>query len=448
MGICINWLNTSFEAIKKTFNKKIILLINAIDQPLIAAHRHNYFLDRIKNFYDLFIDALIRNPNLDKVIMTGTYLIPQLNRSDVTIDSVFKDNGFGDCYGFTDEELRVYLSNFVEQEEIDNSFKIIKENIDYFVYQNQRLFIPGQIKYFNKYLYNHNKPYSSFASFVEYETMELYNLTHLYLIFKETSLYYSLSQFIHEKTFLYNNHLTEFPVVGSLSREKINKLLLMSGYLSLHGNKLQISNQVYKHSIQKQLRLIDSWLQAKKDVKYVGELLEKATRNLKIETTLLLYLIALTMVSTNDLCVAIACFAVLAKIYGNDNEIRIVNLSPSEQSYLKSMSYHTRYFRKDGYAYPYISHKSKLATLLKNIKEELYELSNEQAVKHYIHTQGKQEMKFAFLSGLHPRLGKNSPLQGESFFKNDLFDKNTIKTIFEFVGKEELEATRPSRSSS
>jgi hypothetical protein len=96
------------EFLCKTFDKKVIILIDEYDSPLTHAYQHN-FLDKMSDFMrNMFSSALKSNPFLEKGLMSGILrvskndLLSGLN--NLKIYSVF-DHQYSHYFGFTEAEV-------------------------------------------------------------------------------------------------------------------------------------------------------------------------------------------------------------------------------------------------------------------------------------------------------------------------------------------------------
>ena len=67
--------------------------------------------------------------------------------------------------------------------------------------------------------------------------------------------------------------------------------------------------------------------------------------------------------------------------------------------------------------------------LLKTVNSEINEYLTYSVIQQY----NKKEIQIAFLSGSHPRLGKNSILNRNAFFKNPIYDKNVVEMLFKYL---------------
>lgn len=79
----------------------------------------------------------------------------------------------------------------------------------------------------------------------------------------------------------------------------------------------------------------------------------------------------------------------------------------------------------------FLEEEMRPSYFLEEVNSRIMEYSTYHVIQQY--TQKKSQI--AFLSGFHPQLGKNSVLNGHAFFKNPIYDKNVVKTIFEFCGE-------------
>jgi hypothetical protein len=86
--------------------------------------------------------------------------------------------------------------------------------------------------------------------------------------------------------------------------------------------------------------------------------------------------------------------------------------------------------KKDMIPDGFLEEEMRPSYFLEEVNSRIRRYSTYPVIQQY--TQKKSRM--AFLSGFHPHLGKNSMLNGHTFFKNPIYDKNVVKTIFEFCG--------------
>ena len=118
--------NAKIESLKDTlkfltrilyekYNKKVIILIDEYDAPLVSAY-HNKYYDNAKDFFKTFYSSVLKdNPYLQMGVMTGIIRVIKAgifsdlnNLSTYTILSDFYPN----CYGLTEEEVKKALIDY------------------------------------------------------------------------------------------------------------------------------------------------------------------------------------------------------------------------------------------------------------------------------------------------------------------------------------------------
>ena len=118
--------NAKIESLKDTlkfltrilyekYNKKVIILIDEYDAPLVSAY-HNKYYDNAKDFFKTFYSSVLKdNAYLQMGVMTGIIRVIKAgifsdlnNLSTYTILSDFYPN----CYGLTEEEVKKSLIDY------------------------------------------------------------------------------------------------------------------------------------------------------------------------------------------------------------------------------------------------------------------------------------------------------------------------------------------------
>ena len=118
--------NAKIESLKDTlkfltrilyekYNKKVIILIDEYDAPLVSAY-HNKYYDNAKDFFKTFYSSVLKdNAYLQMGVMTGIIRVIKAgifsdlnNLSTYTILSDFYPN----CYGLTEEEVKKALIDY------------------------------------------------------------------------------------------------------------------------------------------------------------------------------------------------------------------------------------------------------------------------------------------------------------------------------------------------
>ena len=97
------------------YNKKVVVLIDEYDAPLVSAY-HNKYHEKAKNFFKTFYSSVLKdNPYLQMGVMTGIIRVIKAgifsdlnNLNTYTILSDFYPN----CYGLTEEEVKKALIDY------------------------------------------------------------------------------------------------------------------------------------------------------------------------------------------------------------------------------------------------------------------------------------------------------------------------------------------------
>ena len=97
------------------YNKKVVVLIDEYDAPLVSAY-HNKYYEKAKNFFKTFYSSVLKdNPYLQMGVMTGIIRVIKAgifsdlnNLNTYTILSDFYLN----CYGLTEEEVKKSLIDY------------------------------------------------------------------------------------------------------------------------------------------------------------------------------------------------------------------------------------------------------------------------------------------------------------------------------------------------
>ena len=97
------------------YNKKVVVLIDEYDAPLVSTY-HNKYYEKAKNFFKTFYSSVLKdNPYLQMGVMTGIIRVIKAgifsdlnNLSTYTILSDFYPN----CYGLTEEEVKKALIDY------------------------------------------------------------------------------------------------------------------------------------------------------------------------------------------------------------------------------------------------------------------------------------------------------------------------------------------------
>ena len=126
------------------YNKKVVVLIDEYDIPLITAHKYGYY-NEIINFYKIFLgEALKTNQYLKMGVLTGiirvikTGIFSDLN--NLKVYSILEKK-YSEFFGFTEEEVKKALQYFNIEEELTN----VKYWYDGYKFGNSELYNPWSI---------------------------------------------------------------------------------------------------------------------------------------------------------------------------------------------------------------------------------------------------------------------------------------------------------------
>ena len=147
--------NAKIESLKDTlkfltrilyekYNKKVVVLIDEYDAPLVSAY-HNKYYENAKDFFKTFYSSALKdNTYLQMGVMTGIIRVIKAgifsdlnNLSTYTILSDFYSN----CYGLTEEEVKKSLINYNLEYEMGD----VKDWYDGYRFGNLEVYNPWSI---------------------------------------------------------------------------------------------------------------------------------------------------------------------------------------------------------------------------------------------------------------------------------------------------------------
>ena len=110
-----NSLKNLLRYLYEYYNKKVVVLIDEYDAPLVSAY-HNKYYEKAKDFFKTFYSSVLKdNPYLQMGVMTGIIRVIKAgifsdlnNLNTYTILSDFYPN----CYGLTEEEVKKSLIDY------------------------------------------------------------------------------------------------------------------------------------------------------------------------------------------------------------------------------------------------------------------------------------------------------------------------------------------------
>ena len=106
------YINSLCELLYRHHNKPVIVMIDEYDTPLIDAYFKGYWDEMLEVISELFRTTLKMNPYLHKAILTGITRVSKeslfSDMNNIRVHSMM-EGGFGDCFGFTEDEVRAIL---------------------------------------------------------------------------------------------------------------------------------------------------------------------------------------------------------------------------------------------------------------------------------------------------------------------------------------------------
>ena len=147
--VMIEELEVSLELLTKFLHtyhqKRVIVLIDDYDSPIINACDKKYYDDCI-DFMRIFLGSCFKsNENLDFAVLTGITPMPRedyfiCNFDNFTIYSVI-DSEFNDVFGFTEEEVAKFLNYY----HIDDKIEEVNEWYDGYYFNDKKIYNPWSI---------------------------------------------------------------------------------------------------------------------------------------------------------------------------------------------------------------------------------------------------------------------------------------------------------------
>jgi CheY-like chemotaxis protein len=126
------------------YGKRVILLIDEYDTPILSARKYGYYDEAIDFFRSFLGESLKDNRNLQKGVLTGILRIAKESIfSDLNNLSVFSltDSRISDKFGFTEKEIDHTLAHFG----IPEKKKEVKEWYDGYSIDGEKLYNPFSI---------------------------------------------------------------------------------------------------------------------------------------------------------------------------------------------------------------------------------------------------------------------------------------------------------------
>ena len=205
----------------KYYKKEVILLIDEYDNPLITAHKYDYYDDALPFFKVFYGEALKTNPYLKMGVMTGIIRVIKAgifsDLNNLSVYSILNDF-YSDFFGFTQDEVKKALKDF---------------NIEYE--------LPDVKAWYNGYKFGNSDVYNpwSILKFLQFKKLIPYwiDTSDNYLINK--TLKNASSDTMEALQALFSSESVEENINGNsdlsilFGEEEIWELLLFSGYLTI-----------------------------------------------------------------------------------------------------------------------------------------------------------------------------------------------------------------------
>ena len=205
----------------KYYKKEVILLIDEYDNPLITAHKYDYYDDALPFFKVFYGEALKTNPYLKMGVMTGIIRVIKAgifsDLNNLSVYSILNDF-YSDFFGFTQDEVKKALKDF---------------NIEYE--------LPDVKAWYDGYKFGNSDVYNpwSILKFLQFKKLIPYwiDTSDNYLINK--TLKNASSDTMEALQKLFSGESVEENISGNsdlsilFDEEEIWELLLFSGYLTI-----------------------------------------------------------------------------------------------------------------------------------------------------------------------------------------------------------------------
>ena len=138
------------ECIYKHYGKKIILLIDEYDTPLVAANMYEYFEGEARDFFrDFYSTVLKDNEYLEMAVLTGIVRVAKENifsgLNNLYVYDTF-DDAYPSYFGLTQKEVEEALKYY----EIDFEIDKVKKWYDGYKFAGIEIYNPWSITYYMK----------------------------------------------------------------------------------------------------------------------------------------------------------------------------------------------------------------------------------------------------------------------------------------------------------
>ena len=137
------------EAYYKHYGKKVILLIDEYEAPILNAYQKGYVDDALDFFSSFYSSALKTNPYLEKAVITGITRISQANIfSGLNNINIYSTDtiDFSNTFGFTQDEVE----NALKEYNLSSYKEGVKDYYDGYLFGKTEIYNPWSILNFLK----------------------------------------------------------------------------------------------------------------------------------------------------------------------------------------------------------------------------------------------------------------------------------------------------------
>ena len=137
-------LKVLVKILYKKYNKKVVVLIDEYDSPLVSAYINGYY-EKVKNFFKTFYSLVLKDNNyLQMGVLTGIIRVIKAgifsDLNNLRTYTILSDD-YTDSYGLTEEEVEKGLKDYGIEAEISN----IKDWYDGYKFGDSEVYNPWSI---------------------------------------------------------------------------------------------------------------------------------------------------------------------------------------------------------------------------------------------------------------------------------------------------------------
>ncbi|WP_337742934.1 AAA family ATPase [Fusobacterium gonidiaformans] len=132
------------EYVSKYYQKKVIILIDEYDTPIVSAYENGYYEEAIAFFRNFYSSALKDNEYLQLGVMTGILRVAKegifSGLNNLSVYTVL-DEKYSSSFGLTQEEVEQALEYY----DLKDNFQEVKEWYDGYLFGNTEIYNPWSI---------------------------------------------------------------------------------------------------------------------------------------------------------------------------------------------------------------------------------------------------------------------------------------------------------------